>query len=418
MSKKLQAVRGTVDLMGDEHTLQQIIQEEAQHCAALYNFESCATPIFESTDVYKRTLGESSDVVNKEMYTFERKEGESLTLRPEFTAGIARAFISNGWQQHLPLKLFSTGPLFRYERPQKGRQRQFHQVNYEWLGAAGPEVEVQMIALAGLLLEKLDIVEYTLELNTLGDDESRDSYRAALVEYLSAYKDELSDDSKTRLEVNPLRILDSKDSRDKEIVENAPKTVDYLSEHSKTHFEAVCAGLDMLGIDYNVNPKIVRGLDYYNDVVFEFISDDERIGAQSTILAGGRYDRLVGQMGGPATPAVGFAAGIERLELVTGIEILPRDFVAILPADDGQNNRAIELATHLRARGQYVELFMGGNFGKRMKKASAKGGVTAIILREGEEPTFKDIYEEKSAFYDDERAELEGVMQEIIKDLV
>ncbi len=389
MSKKLQAIRGTVDLCGEEYRLHQAIRQVASDIGQLYGFEGCATPVFESTDVYKRTLGESSDVVNKEMYSFESKGGDSLTLRPEFTAGVARAFISNGWQQNLPMKLFSAGPLFRYERPQKGRQRQFHQINFEWLGAADPSADVQLIALASQILGALKITHYTLELNSLGDEESRQNYRAALVEYLADYQGQLSEDSQNRLQVNPLRILDSKDEGDRKIIADAPKTVDYLSDNSQQILQSVTDGLDALGIAYHVNPKIVRGLDYYNDVVFEFVSDDERIGAQSTILAGGRYDRLIGQMGGGDTPAAGFAAGVERLALIAGIVPQKAGAAFILPDDDSQNQAALALAQRLRAQGQAVELLAGGNFNKRMKKANNRGADAIIILREDEKPLVK-----------------------------
>jgi len=395
---KLQPVRGTKDLFGnDEYYLHKEIVDIAEYCASRYNFEGISTPIFESTDVFKRTLGETSDVVNKEMYTFDSKGGESLTLRPEFTAGVVRAFISNGMLQNLPLKLFSTGPLFRYERPQKGRQRQFHQINFEWLGAVGAECEVQLISLADLILNDLGIDKYTLELNSLGDDESRESYRNALVNYLDKYKDDLSEDSKKRLELNPLRILDSKDKGDKKIVENAPKTIDYLSDYSKDFFENVKSGLDNLDISYVVNPKIVRGLDYYNDTVFEFISNDEESGAQSTILAGGRYDRLVKQMGGGDVPAVGFAAGVERLAILSDIQIDDRGIIAIIPESDNEKQAAVRIATYLRNEaGEFVELFLSGNFNKKMKKANANNSDVIIVLRgDGKIEIKSDIEERK-----------------------
>jgi len=398
---KLKPVRGTKDLFGnDEYYLHKEIIDVAEYCASRYNFEGISTPIFESTDVFKRTLGETSDVVNKEMYSFDSKGGESLTLRPEFTAGVVRAFISNGMQQKLPLKLFSAGPLFRYERPQKGRQRQFHQINFEWLGAVGSECEVQLISLAELILNDLGIEKYTLELNSLGDDESRDNYRNALVEYLQEFKEDLSEDSKKRLDVNPLRILDSKDKNDKKIVENAPKTIDYLSEYSQKFFEQVKSGMDNLGIAYVVNPKIVRGLDYYNDTVFEFISNDEESGSQSTILAGGRYDRLVrqmsGQSGGDDVPAVGFAAGIERLAILSDIQIDDREIIAVIPESENEKNDAVKIATYLRNEsGEFVELFLSGNFNKKMKKANANNADVIIVLRDGGRIEIKSDLEER-----------------------
>lgn len=329
MSQKLQPVRGTHDLLPEEYERFAAILGEARRLAELYAFQEMATPIFETTDVFARSMGETSDVVSKEMFTFETRGGESVTLRPEFTAGIARAFISGGMQQHLPLKLFSAGPVFRYERPQKGRQRQFHQVNYEWLGDASPQAEAEMIMLAAHLLFCVTDCKKktTLYLNTLGDAASRKAYRAALVAFLAPHAASLSEDSQRRLQLNPLRILDSKDPKDRELIAHAPRMHDFLTPEARTHFDEVRALLSGapensfgklvrdLVEDIREEPTLVRGLDYYTHTVFEFVANSDDMGAQNTVLAGGRYDGLIEHMGGSPTSAVGFAAGVERLML-------------------------------------------------------------------------------------------------------
>ncbi len=311
----LQPVRGTRDILPDEMRRHRVVVETARAVAARYGYEEMATPVFEFTEVFKRTLGETSDVVTKEMYSFSIGEGEQVTLRPEATAGVARALISGGLQQSLPLKVFYSGPMFRHERPQKGRYRQFHQIDVELLGVAEPLADVEIIALGADILEALGVLENTtLELNTLGDPESRKAYRAALVDYFSGYRDKLSADSRDRLTRNPLRILDSKDKGDRRLIEGAPLFGDYLNQESQDFFAKVREGLDAVGIRYTLNDRLVRGLDYYTHTAFEFITT--MLGAQGAVLAGGRYDGLVETMGGPSIPGIGWAAGIERLSLL------------------------------------------------------------------------------------------------------
>lgn len=378
---KLQPVRGTKDILSDDYRIHQHIINVAGKVGELYGFEGFSTPVFEFTEVFKRTLGDTSDVVNKEMYTFEDKGGESITLRPEFTAGIARAVISNGLQQSLPLKLFSHGPLFRYERPQKGRQRQFHQINFEWLGDAGALADAEIISLASEILKKTGVKNYTLEINTLGDSESRANYRAMLQSYFAKHKEQLSADSKERIEKgNPLRVLDSKDEEDKKITKDAPKVIESLNQKSKELFDSVLSGLDSMGISYNINPHIVRGLDYYNDVVFEFVSHADEAGAQNTILAGGRYDNLIFNMGGPKVPAVGFAAGIERLALLSDVKPENNKLVAVISEKD--NKESVRVAANLRNNGFATEIFSEGKFDKRMKKANKAGADVIVVIKE------------------------------------
>ncbi|HEY9536701.1 MAG TPA: histidine--tRNA ligase, partial [Kiloniellaceae bacterium] len=310
----LQPVRGTRDILPDEMRRHRVVVETARALAARYGYHEMATPVFEFTEVFKRTLGETSDVVTKEMYTFSIGDGEQVTLRPEATAGVARALISGGLTQSLPLKVFYNGPMFRHERPQKGRYRQFHQIDVELLGVSEPLADVEIIALGADILAALGLGEHTtLELNTLGDLESRKAYRAALVDYFSAYQDKLSADSRDRLVRNPLRILDSKDQGDRKLIEGAPLFGDYLNQQSRDFFARVLEGLDLLGIGYTLNDRLVRGLDYYTHTAFEFTTT--ALGAQGTVLAGGRYDGLVETMGGPSVPGIGWAAGVERLSL-------------------------------------------------------------------------------------------------------
>ncbi len=402
MSPKLQPVRGTHDILPEEFERFQAVVTRARELATLYGFKEMATPIFEMTEVFSRSMGETSDVVSKEMFTFQTKGEESVTLRPEFTAGIIRSFISNGMQQHLPLKLFSCGPVFRYERPQKGRQRQFHQVNYEWLGDASPEADVETIALAAHLIHHICGKESKLLINTLGDSESREKYRHALVAYLTPLADKLSEDSKRRLEKNPLRILDSKDAGDREIIANAPKVSDYLSAASKEHFEAVHKGLDNISAkvlfveEIKVEPSLVRGLDYYTGTVFEFVSSEGDLGAQNTVLAGGRYDGLVEQMGGNPTPAIGFAAGIERLLLLEKDELgsgTPDLKIAIIPTEGfpseivhlfagGIRNQIMIISAGKRLIGRQnsVEVLWDGKLGKRLEKAAKLKATHALIM--------------------------------------
>jgi len=404
MLPKLQPVRGTHDILPDEFEKFHAVVTLARELATLYGFREMVTPIFEAIEVFSRSMGETSDVVAKEMFTFQTKGNESVTLRPEFTAGIVRAFLSNGMQQHLPLKLFSTGPLFRYERPQKGRQRQFHQVNFEWLGDGSVAADVEVICIAGHLLASLSGNKgCTLLINTLGDKESRVKYREALVEYLTPYTKELSEDSQRRLTTNPLRILDSKNSQDQKITENAPVIKHYLSDSAKQRFDTVCQSLiqkDMPFLqDVKPTPSLVRGLDYYTDTVFEFVAEVGELGAQSTVLAGGRYDGLVEHMGGKSTPAIGFAAGIERLLLLTQNFEWKKNKnikITILPFEEITLRDSLLVAAVLRSTlynlsqkssakwHAVVEILRQGNLSKRLARAAEQGAHFVVILGEEE----------------------------------
>lgn len=376
---KLQNVRGTNDLFGEEKRKAVKVVSTAAKTVEKYGFEEIETPIFEFTDVFLRNLGDTSDIVTKEMYCFQDRGGESLTLRPEGTAGVVRAFVSNGMQQNLPVKMYYHGPMFRYERPQKGRQRQFTQFGVELLGVDTPQADIEIISMAYEFLENLGLSgAVTVEINSLGDEESRNNYRAKLVEYLKGYYDVLSEDSRIRLEKNPLRILDSKDEDDKKIVEGAPKYSDSLNENSKEFFNQVIKGLDALGIKYKINNRLVRGLDYYSHTVFELTTD--KLGAQGTVLAGGRYDGLVEQMGGGKVCGIGWACGVERLSmLLDGADEKPRP-IAIIPLGEDVAEAALKVAYRLRKAGFVVEHAYSGNIKKRMTKANKVNAKTAVII--------------------------------------
>ncbi|MBD25674.1 MAG: histidine--tRNA ligase [Candidatus Marinimicrobia bacterium] len=376
---KLQPVRGTHDLLFEETAKHRLIESVSLGVAERFGFREIATPIFEFTDVFSRTLGETSDVVTKEMYTFETKGGESITLRPEGTAGIARAFISGGLAQQTPLKIFYRGPMFRHERPQKGRQRQFHQIGVELIGVAGPQADIEVISLASHILADLNLQgNVTLEINSLGDSETRAFYRDALFEYLSTRKDNLSTESQERLSRNPLRILDSKDPDDRKVLIDAPDLSDYLSKESQEFFAAVREGLAHRGISFLINSSLVRGLDYYGHTAFEFTTD--AIGAQGTVLAGGRYDSLIEHMGGPPTPGIGWAAGIERLAMLLPSEMEPRRIIAAIPMSNDQELLVQSLANTLRKAGYIVDIGYSGNVGKRMKRADKIKAAVAIVV--------------------------------------
>ena len=379
----LQPVRGTRDILPEEMRRHRAVVETARALAENYGYLEIATPVFEFTEVFRRTLGDTSDIVTKEMYSFSMKEGEEITLRPEATAGIARAFISGGLAQQLPLKVFYTGPMFRHERPQKGRQRQFHQIDVELLGVAQPLGDVEIIALGAHILDALGVLgRTTLELNTLGDPDSRQGYRAALVEYFSGHKDRLSEDSLDRLTRNPLRILDSKDPGDREVVAHAPLFGDYLNPESAAYFEEVKAGLEALDLAYTHNPRLVRGLDYYTHTAFEFTTTE--LGAQGAVLAGGRYDGLIEIMGGPPTPGTGWAAGVERLAMLLAVEPEAPRQIAVVPIGAQAEAEALTLTQRLRHAGFAVDLGFGGNAGKRMKRANKLAARAAVILGEDE----------------------------------
>jgi histidyl-tRNA synthetase len=380
---KLQPVRGTHDLLPDDCRRQARVVGTCAAIAERYGFGEIRTPIFEFTGVFSRSLGDTSDVVTKEMYTFEDRGGDEITLRPENTASVARAVMSNGLIQQMPLKLWYAGPMFRYERPQKGRLRQFHQIGVELFGVPEPAGDIDIIAMAADVLDMLGVLDMTrLELNTLGDGASRVAYRDALMTFLNDHRADLSDDSRDRLERNPMRILDSKDEGDRRIVADAPLIFDHLTDEAAAFFEEVTTGLTALGIAYQVNPRIVRGLDYYCHTAFEFIT--EALGAQGTVIGGGRYDGLMEQMSGPATPGVGWAGGIERLALLAGDPpALPRPY-AILPVGDAASAHALRLAHDLRRQGLNIELAYRGNLKKQMQRANKVNARAAVILGEDE----------------------------------
>jgi histidyl-tRNA synthetase len=379
----LQPVRGTHDFLPDDMRRFRRVVEIARATAERYGYLEIATPIFEFSEVFKRTLGDTSDIVTKEMYTFTDKGGETLTLRPEGTAGIMRALISGGLRQHLPLKYFTYGPMFRYERPQAGRMRQFHQLDIELLGVAQPAGDVEVISCGAAVLRDLGVLERTvLELNTLGDGESRAAYRQALVDYFTGHGSKLSQDSRDRLTRNPLRILDSKDEGDRALIKGAPVFGDFLNQASSDFFAAVQTGLNTLGIAYQLNPRLVRGLDYYCHTAFEFTTTE--LGSQGTVMAGGRYDGLAALMGGPATPGIGWAAGIERLSMMLAEIPKLRRPIAVMPVGAAAETKAAALAEQLRRAGHAIELGYGGNLGKRLKRADKLSAAAAIILGEDE----------------------------------
>ncbi|WP_260925493.1 histidine--tRNA ligase [Novosphingobium sp. 9] len=375
MNTTPQAIRGTQDIFGADADSFAHVVETFERVRKLYRFRRVEMPVFEKTEVFSRSIGETTDVVSKEMYSFEDRGGESLTLRPEFTAGIARAWLTDGWKQYAPLKVATHGPLFRYERPQKGRYRQFHQIDAEVLGAAEPLADVELLVMADHLLKELGISDgVTLQLNTLGDVASREAWRAALVEYFRAHKADLSEDSQDRLERNPLRILDSKDARDKAFVADAPKIDTFLSGEAQDFFGTVTAGLDAAGVAYERAPTLVRGLDYYRHTAFEFVTS--RLGAQGTVLGGGRYDGLMESLGGPVTPAVGWAAGIERLSMLVadaGAVPTAQLTVALAVEDDAALSYALKVMSGLRYQGLDVEIVASGSARKRYDKAVKLG---------------------------------------------
>jgi histidyl-tRNA synthetase len=381
---KLQPVRGTHDILPDDYRRFAHVIDTARDVARLYGYREMATPIFEFTELFARGIGETTDVVSKEMYTFQDRGGESLTLRPEYTAGICRAFISNGeLAQQLPLKVFGAGPMFRYERPQKGRQRQFHQIDIEVLGAPEPGADIEVISVAADILDRLGILERcVLKLNSLGDPESRGAYRKVLVDYYSAHTAKLSQDSRDRLQRNPLRILDSKDEGDKAVNAGAPSFADHLNQASRDFFAAVQDGLAAAGIPFEIDPALVRGLDYYTHTAFEFVTS--HIGAQGTVLGGGRYDGLIAELGGPPTAGIGWAAGIERmLMLCNEPKPLPRP-VVIAPLGAAAEAKALGLARTLRRAGIAVEQDYRGNMKRRMQRANKLNARAALIIGDDE----------------------------------
>ena len=389
----IQALRGTRDILPEEVGYWQKVEATAREILGRAAYREIRTPIFETTSLFERGIGEATDVVGKEMYTFSSRgeKNYSITLRPEGTAGVVRSYIENKLHaQGGVQRLWYVGPMFRYERPQAGRQRQFHQIGLEVLGSADPRADAEAIALAVDILQSLGLRNLRLDINSVGNGEDRQRYRQALLEYLTPYKEELDPDSQDRLDRNPLRILDSKDKRVREIALDAPKILDYLGSESKSKFERVQNMLSDLGISYQINHRLVRGLDYYTDTAFEIQSDD--LGAQATVCGGGRYDGLVKELGGPDTPAVGWAMGLERLilllqQLDAKINAKPAstlDFY-LVSRGTGSESQALLLAQKLRSAGFSLELDLSGSaFGKQFKRADKSGALACLVLGEEE----------------------------------
>lgn len=389
MTNAIAPVRGMNDVLPAEIGLWQHLEATARDVLGAYGYEEIRVPIVEHTDLFKRAIGEYTDVVEKEMYTFTDQGGDSLTLRPECTAGIVRAAISNGMLRGQRHKLWSTGPMFRHERPQKGRYRQFHQIDVEAIGFAGPDVDAELIALTARLWKRLGLTRVTLQINSLGTPESRRVYREKLVEYFRAHETRLDADSQRRLGGNPLRILDSKNPEMRDIVAGAPVLTDHLDAESQVHFAALCANLRAVGIDFVLNPRLVRGLDYYSRTVFEWTTD--ALGAQDAVCSGGRYDGLIAQLGGEATPAIGFAMGVERVvELLrqagVGAESLAPDVYMVVQGVEAEA-QALALAERLRNAlpGHRIAVNQGGgNFKAQFRRADKSGASVALVLGEDE----------------------------------
>ncbi|MCE9686635.1 histidine--tRNA ligase [Shewanella sp. AS16] len=391
MAKQIQAIRGMNDILPTQSPLWQKLEGVLRSTVSAYGYSEIRTPIVESTDLFKRSIGEVTDIVEKEMYTFEDRNGDSLTLRPEGTASTVRAGNEHGLLYNQEQRLWYMGPMFRHERPQKGRYRQFHQFGVEVYGIGTPDIDAEVLMLSARLWQKLGISEHvTLELNTLGDPAERSAYRDALVGFLEQHKDRLDEDSQRRMYSNPLRVLDSKDAGVQALLADAPALMDYLGEESRGHFSQLRELLDAVGIQYKINPRLVRGLDYYNRTVFEWVTTS--LGSQGTVLAGGRYDGLVGQLGGKDTPAVGFAMGLERIVLLLETLELNLDLPAevdvyVTAMGDSCRIEAIKLAEVLRDALPELSVMShcgGGNFKKQIKRADKSGAAIAIILGEDE----------------------------------
>jgi len=387
VAKTIQAIRGMNDCLPEISGTWQKVESVLRQVVASYGYQEIRTPIVESTDLFKRSIGEVTDIVEKEMYTFEDRNGDSLTLRPEGTASCVRAGNEHGLLYNQQQRLWYMGPMFRHERPQKGRYRQFHQFGVETYGMDGPDIDLEVILLSARFWKAFGIEKHVkLQINTLGSNEARAAYRDTLVEFLKARADQLDEDSLRRLETNPLRVLDSKNPDVQAAIADAPSMIDHLDEESKSHFETLCERLKQAGIEFEINPRLVRGLDYYNRTVFEWVTDS--LGAQGTVCAGGRYDGLVEQLGGKATPAVGFAMGIERLVLLLttltdeGQDTSFADIYVTAMGDDAQSY-AIEVSEHLRNALPTVRIMMhcgGGNFKKQLKRADKTGARLALLL--------------------------------------
>ncbi|MEH3035436.1 MAG: histidine--tRNA ligase [Sphingomonas adhaesiva] len=405
-------VRGTQDIFRDEERRFAHVLATFDRVRRLYGFERVETPVFEDTQVFARSIGETTDVVSKEMYSFPDKGGDSLTLRPEFTAGIVRAYITNGWQQYAPVKVVTSGAVFRYERPQKGRYRQFHQIDAEVLGATEPAADVELLTLADQLLAELGIEGVTLQLNTLGDAATRDAWRDALVAHFEAHRGDLSEDSLTRLAKNPLRILDSKDLRDRPVADAAPGIDAYMSAEAGAFFETVQKGLDAAGVRWTRNERLVRGLDYYRHTAFEFVTD--RLGAQGTVLAGGRYDGLVESLGGPATAGVGWAAGVERLAMLIDEPPAARPDVAVVVEDDRAHDAAVAALARLRRAGVSAQLVATGSPRKRYDRAAKASPRSFLVFTDAPEPSIRILMKDVLSDELDRHEELNNKVRSVL----
>lgn len=396
MAKTISAIRGMNDCLPSQTPVWQFVEARIRELTSSYNYQEIRTPIVESTDLFKRSVGEATDIVEKEMYVFDDRNGDSLALRPEGTACAVRAGTQHGLLYNQQQRLWYMGPMFRHERPQKGRYRQFHQFGAEAFGFEGPDIDVEMILLGARLWQAFGISDKVeLQINSLGNTQARSDYKALLVSYLQQHIEQLDEDSKRRLSTNPLRVLDSKDTNTQAIIANAPKLIDHLDIESKQHFKLLCERLDTLGIQYTVNPSLVRGLDYYNRTVFEWVTN--LLGAQGTICAGGRYDGLVEQLGAKATPAVGFAMGIERLVLLVESTLLEPMLneadVYVTAMGDNAAIEAMVLVEKIRDQFSYLKVQLhcgGGNFKKQLKKADASGAKIAIVI--GEEESASKVF--------------------------
>jgi histidyl-tRNA synthetase len=389
MSRNIPPVTGMKDVLAPDIGLWQHVEQTARAVMDAYGYGEIRVPVVEHTDLFKRAIGEFTDVVEKEMYTFTDQGGDSLTLRPEATAGIVRAAISNGLLRGARLKLWSQGPMFRHEKPQKGRFRQFNQIDLEAIGFAGPDVDVEIIALTARLWKLLGLSRVKLQINSLGTPEARKAYRALLQDYFRRHLDALDDDGKRRLEGNPLRILDSKHPATQEIVKHAPVLAEHLDPESQAHFAQLRAGLDALGIPYTVNPRLVRGLDYYSRTVFEWITD--ALGSQDAVCSGGRYDGLIAQLGGEPTPAIGFAMGVERVvELVRLAGLRPPAVVPdvfVMAQGEAAQRQALALAESLRDQlpGRGIVVHCGSaKFKTQFRRADESGARVALVIGEDE----------------------------------
>jgi len=392
MAKKIQAIRGMNDILPDQSPVWQYLEGTVKDVLAAHGYAEIRMPVLEQTNLFKRSIGEVTDIVEKEMYTFEDRNGDSLTLRPEGTASCVRACEEHGLLYNQTQRLWYTGPMFRHERPQKGRYRQFYQIGVETFGIATPDIDAELILMTADLWRQLGLQDaVTLQLNTLGSNEARAEYRAALVEYLSQFRDQLDEDSQRRLESNPLRVLDSKNPETQALLADAPQLHDHLDDDSRQDFERLRAILDAAGVKYEINQRLVRGLDYYNKTVFEWVTD--KLGAQGTVCAGGRYDGLVEQLGGKATPAVGFAMGVERLILMLEtLEVIPAvvsEVVDVYVCALGAGADQVALLLSRELRDEYAGLRIqthcgGGSFKSQMKKADKSGARFALLLGESE----------------------------------